>query len=123
MSDSVIGVLLSGQLLLVAWEIIKGVIAHKEKLKECKIKEDDVHKMVFRLYKDNLKQRIVDLFDKVNSTNDDVRADLMDLHEDVVIYFNNGGNGTVKKLYNDLADLVKEKRGATEYSIMLLDES
>lgn len=122
MSDNVITVLLSGQLLLVIWEIVKGISNHREKVKRSLIQDDDLRKMVFRLYKDNLKHRIIDLFKKVDDKNIDIRADLMDLHDDVEIYFKNGGNGTVKKLYVHLSVKVREVRGEAEFSLMYVED-
>lgn len=125
MSTEIVAVLFSGQLLLVLWEIYKGVTDRRDKKKASlsskEQENDNIHKMVFRLYKDNLRQRILAIDDILQDTNIDLRAELLDLHDDVEVYIQNGGNGLIKQLYLHMAKEIRATRGESDYSLLYIE--
>lgn len=125
MSEYLIGILLSGQLLLVLWQIYKETVERREKRKqraeETADATADVRKMVFRLYRNSMEEKIAAMYAKVDNQDPDLREALRALQDDMECYIKCGGNGIVKDMYLRLGNHVREKLGESYYILLLVD--
>ena len=127
MDREVLGVLLSGQLLLVVWQVIKEVSDRREK-KRARLEASnhttiEIKSLVFKLYRDNLRRKIISVDNKVENPTLNIKAELMDLHDDAVLYFDCGGNGLVKQLYGHLCDKVRSQLGEEYFVLLCIEDS
>lgn len=125
MSTEIILTLMSGQLILVLWQIYKEIKEAKEK----KEREKDVNaqevkilkQMVFKLYRDNLESKILKTYGSIDNDSPRLKEYLMGIQDDMDVYLKSGGNGTVKALYLRFADYVKEKKGEPYYLLLVIE--
>lgn len=126
MDSQILTVLLSGQLLLVLWQIYKEAKEAKtRKKKEDEAKadsNDDVHRMVFKLYRDNLEHEIANMYMKIDNHDPDLRECLGYLQDDMETYLRCKGNGTVLEMYLRLCSYVREQLGESYYILLLIDD-
>lgn len=120
-----IGILLSGQLLLVIWTIYKEISERRSKKKKVESDAEKdakaVRKMVFKLYRDNMEMKIASMYSKVDNREADLRETLMTLQDDMECYIKCNGNGIVKEMYLHLCDYVRDQLGESYYILLLVD--
>lgn len=125
MNTELLGVILSGQLLLVVWQIYKEISDRKEKKREKarQAERDDaaLRNMVFKLYRDSMEQKIVAAFERADSDSEDLKEYLMMLKDDMTFYINQGGNGLIKEMYTHLQDHIRQSKGESYYILLVLD--
>ena len=125
MNTELLGIILSGQFILVVWEIYKGIMDRRDKKKaEAKADSDDsaaIKSMVFKLYRDSMEQKILNLYPKVDNKDEDLKEALLMLQDDMEFYVKQGGNGLIKELYVRLARHVRETVGERHYLLMVVD--
>lgn len=125
MGTEVIVALMSGQLILVVWQIIKEVKEHKERKEKENSQErqefEELKKMVFKLYRDNLERKIIQTYDSIDNQDPSLREYLQAIQDDMEVYLHAGGNSTVKDLYIRLAKHVREKLGESYYVLLVID--
>lgn len=126
MSTEILGVLLSGQLILVVWQVYKELSDRKEKKLQAQRasaqNDDALRNMVFKLYRDSMEQKILAAYKKVNKHDAGLREALILLQEDMEFYIKQGGNGLVKELYLRLCHHVRDTLGE-QYYVLLVVES
>lgn len=126
MNSQIFAVLLSGQLLLVLWQIYKEIKeARDKKKKEVEARadsNDDVRKMVFKLYRDSMEEKIASMYFKIDSRDADLRESLRALQDDMDCYIHCGGNGIIKEMYMHLCKYVREELGESYYILLLVDD-
>lgn len=125
MNNDVLGVILSGQLLLVVWQIYKEIRdRHAAKLRaesEARRSTVALEEMVFKLYRDRMEHKILEMHTKVDNDDPDLREALILLQDDMEFYINQGGNGLIKELYLRLMNYVREQKGDSYYILMVFD--
>ena len=126
MDKEILAVLFSGQLILVVWQVIKEVADRRSKKKQEQDKgaseTAEIKSLVFKLYRDSLKQKTISMDAKVENPTPAIKAELMDLHDDFKLYRECGGNGLVKHLYDHLCDKVRDQLGEEYYVLLCTEE-
>lgn len=125
MNTEILGVVLSGQLLLVVWQIYKEIrdrrAARKKEEQDAAAGTVVLKGMVFKLYRDRMERKIIEMYTKVDNDDPDLREALMLLQDDMEFYVNQGGNGLIKELYLRLMNYVREQKGDPYYVLMVFD--
>lgn len=125
MSTELLSIILSGQLILVLWQVYKEIMDRRDKKRQAKesnsAADAALRSMVFKLYRDSMEQKILNLYPKVDSHDADLMEALMLLQDDMEFYIKQGGNGLIKELYIRLAKYVREKLGERYYVILVID--
>lgn len=124
-TTEILGVLLSGQLLLVVWQIYKEAREIQEKKQAKKTQNDidteQIRKMVFKLYRNSMKEKIVDAYRSIDEDEPELKEVLRSLKDDMECYVEAGGNSLVKEMYLHLCQYVREKKGEAYYVLLLVD--
>lgn len=125
MNTELLGIILSGQLLLVLWQIYKEIADRKQRRKQEALasqKNDEaLRSMVFKLYRDSMERKIVDTYGKIEENSPDLREYLMSLQDDMEFYITQGGNGLVKELYTHLENHVRQTKGEAYYLLLVIE--
>lgn len=125
MSTEILSVILSGQLILVVWQVYKELAERKEKKLQAQRasaqNDDALRNMVFKLYRDRMEQKILATYKKVNKRDAGLREALMLLQDDMEFYIKQGGNGLVKELYLKLCHHVRDTLGEQYYVLLVVD--
>lgn len=120
-----IGILFSGQLLLVLWTIYKEVSERRAKRKKAESDTEketrEMRKMVFKLYRDGMEEKIANMYSKVDNNATDLRESLRALQDDMECYIKCNGNGIVKDMYLHLCNYVRETLGESYYILLIVD--
>lgn len=126
MSTEILSVILSGQLILVVWQVYKELTDRREKKLQAQKAEaqndDALRNMVFKLYRDSMEQKILATYTKIDKHDVDLREALLLLHDDMEFYIQQGGNGLIKELYLKLCHHVRDTLGE-QYYVLLVVES
>ena len=87
--------------------------AHSEEAKQEKAQRDLNTYMIKKLFRTNINRTITYIRNILNDPNvseSHLRLELSDLHDDMVDYFEMGGNGGTHAAYVELYQQIKEKR-------------
>ena len=126
MDTEIIVALLSGQLILVLWQVYKEIVDRRENRKEKREKSQDqineLRGMVFGMYRTNIKNRIVSMYDKIDNDVPELKVEMMELRDDVKKYLAAGGNGSAKAYYLRLCEYARSKKGERYYQYLSIDE-
>lgn len=127
MDTEIIVALLSGQFILVLWQVYKEIVEHREQRKAKRERQQDqveeLREMVFGMYRTNIKTRISDMYHKIDNDAPEVTIELSELRNDLKTYLASGGNGSAKAKYIRLCDYAREKKGEHYYNRYLsIDE-
>lgn len=125
MTTEILSVVLSGQLILVVWQVYKEVTDRREKrLQAMKADQQDdaaLRNMVFKLYRDSMEQKILAMYTKVDNQDADLKEALMLLQDDMEFYIQQGGNGLIRELYLRLSHHVRDTLGEPYYVLLVVE--
>lgn len=126
MSTEIIIALLSGQLLLAVWQIIKEINTAREKKKENRFagagEVDLLKRMTLKVYADNIEQRILRAYERIKKPDSpNLKEHLRRLQDDMELYLEAGGNGAIKSMYLHLAHQVRETLDESFYVLLVID--